>query len=502
MRIATVVIVVVVLVIALLIAPGFIRHRKLQNYVDLMAHLGEMAQYDRPKGPPVETESGVNHIKTTPFEASLTFDEMAGFNPNAGVLWPGALVQGGSLRTGNLAPIPVAQAAETVVISNVSPTAGTQNVRYAEFVDHPTYGSAEAARQKLVAQALAPNAKFSYSASQFYSVDDAMLRVGASASYLGASIKAQLESESYKSKTNLIAKFTQEYYTVAGEPRSVTNFFAKGTAPESLKRFSDPVTNPITYVQSVTYGRMALLVISSEYSYDRLKKAVDAAYNSMSGGASGSYTNELQSIVENSEMKLIVFGGDAGAALQVVAADAAHALPAFQAWITNNGKPLEIKTGVPISYRISYLKDSQIARLSFVTDYQRVEISPLPQLVDWKISFNTANDNKDDDTMLSVSIDGPNGPVAHWDQNGRDEFGNGSTKDINMTRDGILLVRDLGKANLHFHIETNGDDHWDFSFTIQARNTAGGNWVKSSGSEWLSESNKTLNKHLADLSNF
>ena len=479
--------------------------RKLDEYIGQMQHLPSADSVaSHATGPTNQSETYDAVIATTPFQETLTLDEMAGYNPNAGILWPGAIIQGKSLGQGTLAPVPVAHGQETISISNVSPDGvDPTTIRYSTTIKEPTFATVDTGRQQLVGQKLKPSAKLTYTMDQLYSLEQGLLKVGMDAHYLSSSVKAQLSSEDYEKKTNLIAKFVQEYYTVSVEPHSGASFFASGVTVDSLTPYSDPVTNPLTYVQGVTYGRMALLIVSSDEKYSDLKQAVEAAYEAGTAGGSGSYDKRKQSIVQHSQMKLLVFGGDPKDAVKVVGADTATALPAFRQWITAAAQTPDIASGVPISYRVNYLKDSQIARLSFTTDYKRVEVSLFPLLVDWKITFRTTKDDKDGDSMLSVSVTGPRGTVADWGQHGEDKWENGSTHEIDLQNRIPLRATDLNRANLRFHLGTNGDDRWDFDFTIEARNTrTGETWSASSGAEWLSDENQTLNKHLPGLNNY
>src|SRR4051794_15062862 len=46
------------------------------------------------------TESGLTRTTTAPFDTTLSVDELASFNPNSGILWPGSIIAASSLETG------------------------------------------------------------------------------------------------------------------------------------------------------------------------------------------------------------------------------------------------------------------------------------------------------------------------------------------------------------------------------------------------------------------
>lgn len=150
----------------------------------------------------------------------------------------------------------------------------------------------------------------------------------------------------------------------------------------------------------------------------------------------------------------------------------AEALQALGAWIVKPIQPSDVQLGVPISYRVNYLWNNKAARLSFTTNFERVQSTPIPQITEWTISFGTADDDKDDDTVLSVTVSGPNGNLAdRRDADGR--FPNGSTKTWKLPLVSKIYARDVGSIHLGIHIDPNGDDEWDFGWTLTGRSDDG-----------------------------
>ncbi|WP_437564310.1 thiol-activated cytolysin family protein [Sorangium sp. So ce542] len=449
-------------------------------------------------GTPSTTESGELRIVRTPCQATVNVHELAGFNPNIGVIWPGALVQGGSLRAGALAAINVARAPGTILLSTLgvpSSPAGSVTRLVSIEVQRPSAARVEEARSSLLARGAVVPAKSSQIFKQFFSLDHAMIQAGASASYLGGSMRGQLESDSYATQSNIMVMFTQEYYTVAMEPpTSPTSYFADTVTVEDLLPYANtlpgdsPAANPIVYIQSVTYGRLGLLLISSKESFTSLRRSVDAAVRFAAGSAHASYGSAEQRVVQESEAKLLLFGGSSAAGLRLIPSTQ-EALAAMQEWVTATLQPQDVQLGLPISYRVNYLRDNRLAILSFTTQYERIETSPLPKLVDWSISFHTADDDKDDDTVLNVWVmDDHGATLAHYagsgKQNGdKEEFGNGSTKHLSLQPVRTVLARsdeDTKHIQLKIRIEPNGRDEWDFSYTLRARNTGDGpNFIKT-----------------------
>jgi thiol-activated cytolysin len=473
-------------------SPGDAESRaELMQFISSMPHI-DVKQDGTVAGQSQTTEVGEMQFTTTNFQSTLTVTELAGFNPNIGVIWPGALVQGDSLSSGILAAINVERTPLTLLLSTLGIPSGV-SVTPQKFLNvfHPNAASVEAARSDLVQQGFVVPAKLAQVFKQFYSLDHAMMELGASASYLGSSIKAQLSSEKFSSQSNVMVAFTQEYYTIAADaPTSPISYFGETVTKETLQPYSDTSVNPVTYVQSVTYGRLALLLATSTVSYDDLERSISAAVRFATGSADAHYGDSEKKIVTESDVKMLLLGGKPDSAL-VLIPTTQEALTAMSQWLNQpiTSTPKDIQLGVPISYRVNYLRDNQVARLSFTTSYHRVQSSPIPQLTNWTITFQTADDDKDNDTALLVEVRAGGAVIAHHSENG-EGFGNGSTKTRRLDQDRILFARNAGAVQLHIRIDPNGNDTWDFSFTLTATNTGGGSGYVKSGHMRLSQDNR------------
>ena len=459
----------------------------LRDYVYKMKKL-EVDEDKTTAGVSESHEEGDFTVSKTPFTSNITVEELAGFNPNIGVIWPGALVQGSSLISGTLAPINVKRSEINLLLSTLGQPYNELNPTDLHVIN-PSAGNVERARVKLMQKGFIIPAKLSQTYKQFYSLEHAMTQIGANISYLGSNLKAQLQSENYASQSNIVVSFAQEYYTIVVEPlTSPTSFFGEKINIDDITPYSDTLNNPITYIQSVTYGRLGLLLSSSKETFSDLKKSLDAYVSWASGSASAHYGDEEQKILKQSEVKLLLFGGSPDKSIKLIPTTA-EALDALNIWLKQDIKPKDIQLGLPISYRVNYLKDNTIARLSFTTNYERVEYHSIPQLNNWSITFHTHDDDLDDDTGVYVGVNGPNGLIANWSKSDKSRYENGSTKDFNLTPNTKLFLQDKDNASIYIKISPNGDDEWDFSYELTANITSGGTFTKH-GSMRLSDRHK------------
>ncbi|HEY7330543.1 MAG TPA: thiol-activated cytolysin family protein [Gemmataceae bacterium] len=418
-------------------------------------------------------EDGVT-VQTTPFETTLTLDELAGFNPNHGVLWPGSLIQGGTLRRGTLAAVPVPHARQTVVIGSVAE--GSDPAPISKVIDNPSLATVEQARQDILRGGFLPAPKFSFTMQQVYSLEHALLQIGARASWMSGNIAASLNSEQYSSQTNIMVKFTQEYYSYSVEPPAQpTAFFREGVKVKDLEPYANQEDNPITYIQTVTYGRMALLMISSKESYDKLSLDVKGSIGYVGGSAEASATEAKERLIKESDMKLIVFGGKPDSALEIVTGDP---LERFKAFVAEKVTPETIRFGLPISFRLNYLRDNRVAGLSFTTAFSRVDRTGVPRLTNWSITFYTQDEDKDKDTHLSVKVYQPGvRDIVFYEQEGLKYYPNNSPNTEVLKDIHSVFARDVGKLRVRISIHPHGNDTWRFKYKLEARRSDGGTFT-------------------------
>lgn len=71
-----------------------------------------------------------------------------------------------------------------------------------------------------------------------------------------------------------------------------------------------PVYESQSYVSSLTYGKVSYLVIFSNYSYDYIKKSINATFSAGIVGGGGNYSKETLDILSTSESYAFVSGND------------------------------------------------------------------------------------------------------------------------------------------------------------------------------------------------
>jgi len=76
-------------------------------------------------------------------------------------------------------------------------------------------------------------------------------------------------------------------------------------------------------------------------------------------------------------------------------------LKAINEWIREGANFTRKSPGVPIAYTARYLKDYDVAKLTFTTQYEVHQTRPIP-IKNFEITFNTLDDDKDVEEAVDV----------------------------------------------------------------------------------------------------
>lgn len=313
----------------------------------------------------ITATNGNNWIcQNTQFDEKRNLDQLLSPGATAGVLWPGALIQGASLIAGTPAEIPLPRSPITISIDLAVDTA---TVRIAT----PTSASVQAAVADLQRQAdarLGPidvvPARLDFKEAEAFNSQQTKVDVGLYGNFPleGADVSASVGvsvGTSFQQHT-IAVTMIQPMYTIsfADEEKPDPNAYLDSSVTPA--QVQDVVTRGLisgsnlpTYVKSVTYGRVLVFTITNNTAASAVdvEVAVAATVDQYGGGANVSVQDS--NLLKTSDIHIQVFGGSQDSALAAIrSGDLGKfftAVPATQA--------------VPLSYRINYLKDGTVALL-------------------------------------------------------------------------------------------------------------------------------------------
>ncbi|MBC7754283.1 MAG: thiol-activated cytolysin family protein [Moraxellaceae bacterium] len=325
----------------------------------------------------LESEEGNQTVPATcttqDFDLTKTPEKIVMQDPAAGVLYPGALIQGeGYLQgPGGLRELPIRKRSPMIIATDL---VQNQNAVEMKTVNYATYAEAHS---KLLAAA-SKNEFKSIGRAMFTQIEasrseQAALDLGFSVKYMGSSLSGDMQSKSSTNENVFMVVFEQNAYTVSAViPATPAGFFSSDFTPADLKTQEAlgniSVKNPPLYVSSVTYGRMLIYTVTSKASKSDIQGALNASYKNPGLKVDIKLKAKYQKILNDSKVKIIFFGGDNAPSVAMI----------------KNGdindyfsKTPSLDSFVPMSYVLRNLKDNSIAKVSETTKYSTQECTPI-----------------------------------------------------------------------------------------------------------------------------
>jgi hypothetical protein len=296
-------------------------------------------------------------------------------------IYPGALLQGGSLASGDITPITIPRAAGTLTLRGLT----VSGASYSTTVDSVTLANVTDAVAGLLQdnQILGTVADASLDHHQVYSAQDFDLRFGVdvSAADLPASISGQLNVDTTSTDNLVVLQFTQVYYTVSFQtPEHSWSVFRDD------KGFDDPDgqignDNPPLYVKNVKYGRQIFLFFRSSYGARLVEAALDGAASAQAANVKVSGNLTYKDVMADTRVTYVVRGGDAGLALDPVKnAKPEDLYTAILGLIANrDAADFSVSNpGIPVAYELRYLIGDEGAKISYTIAYDKCDCQTYP----------------------------------------------------------------------------------------------------------------------------
>lgn len=310
------------------------------------------------------------------------------------------------------------------------------------------------------------------------SLSKSLLGVGINVSGAFGEVAAALRSSKSTSNSVSVVKVIQKYYTVScNRPTYAARFF-RGNPHRDLQRVwqltNDPQNpNPPVYIQSVTYGRMLLMVVESDASESELDAAVKARAKGF--GVSGSLAIDAKQmdVLKHSKFSLYAMGGDSAAVNAIVSSD--DPMNGLAGYIMKGASYSVSSPGVPLSYTCRYLTpDNNVAIVQGAAKYEiatrvaspeAVPFALVGRLVTFKGDHSGVNDDdKDNGETVAMLLYRNGQPFAEVPLGGA-LFPEGSS----VERSFLIDLGDPANQDAVFSLGAwkNGTDGWSFYTEIE-----------------------------------
>lgn len=321
----------------------------------------------------------------TPYDLTRTPDRVVTLDPDANILWVGALLEGKGYKQGigSLRELAIRERSPVTISIDLLANQNSRAIR------NPTLATVNQAVGELIQAATDEGNKagssISFSQENTYGVSQAALKMGLSARFFSFSARAMLDASRGTNERTVTAHFVQRMFTVSmvlpGGPAEVFNSdFTLDRLNEMIDRGAIGPDNIPVYVANVVYGRILDFTVTSSESYDRIRAALSASYGSI---ASGSVDVELLQVLQRSSIHVVTVGGEGKNAIALIQSGNLRDYFSEDAALTS---------ARPISYTVRNLGDNSLAKVSETTSYNVKECTALPMTgaIDVNMSPNDA----------------------------------------------------------------------------------------------------------------
>ncbi|WP_298345643.1 thiol-activated cytolysin family protein [uncultured Algibacter sp.] len=336
---------------------GKVSDETIQTINDLLAGLSEFNQPEvsgeeliEESNP--EREGQTDECVVKKYKMAPGFSEMILLDPTSDVIYPGAMLKGESIPTGEYIGITGGRAPITLSVSLEN-----LNGKPSALIENPNINTVREGVKDMLQQGVTGStaAKVNFTTEEVYSEEHLNIALGASYTKGKNSVSGSFNFSSSEKKYKYVIKYLQVYYTIdltIEESENPAKLFS------SVPNLNS--TSPVV-VSSVKYGRMLLYTVETNAEFSDTQAAFSAAFN----GGEVNGEGEHKSFWESSTVKALVIGGSSGDAAQVVSGP-----EGVYSYITEGGEYSVDSPGAPLGYTLRYIKKGfPIANVVLSSEY-------------------------------------------------------------------------------------------------------------------------------------
>ncbi|NRA91136.1 MAG: thiol-activated cytolysin family protein, partial [Psychroserpens sp.] len=339
----------------------------------------------------------VAFCSTTDYSLDSNFDDVSILRPNLDAIYPGALIAANDrMLEGNPDPLSIEKGAYTIrvnlpgigqngVLNIQNPSKSVVDTRIDDALQ---WWYANAGDNEIAANSV-------YSSANLYSSMQLSRDIGLNLSWADNNVAAQLNFTNNTERRVATMSFKQVFFTVTLDtPGSPAAMLGNNlTLDDVMARITDE--QPAAYVSSVSYGRIFILRMETEYTEETSDIDLSAVLD-YSVNINAEYDEEKESIIQSSTFKLLSIGGNAEVGVSPISSSDFTSGPGgFIDAITGSNALLSADNpGVPIAYVTRFLRDNSLAKMGYNTEYTVEQCDPSVNFVHKDV--NVENDSYHD----------------------------------------------------------------------------------------------------------
>lgn len=333
---------------------------ELQSINDFLATLSNFVQPDVSEeehlvdedSEPERDGSSNNECVVEKHKMAPGFSEMILLDPTSDVIYPGAMLKGESIPTGEYIGINGGRAPITLSVSLEN-----LNGKPSTVIENPSLDTVREGVKNLIQQGVTGStaATVVFNTEEVYSEEHLSIALGASYTKGKNSVSGSFNFDSTSKKHRFVVKYLQVYYTI---DLSLPDNDSPGSLFTAVPNLDS--TSPVI-VSSVKYGRMLLYTVETDSEEIETKLAFDAAFGGKEVNGEGEYKNFWAS----SSVSALIVGGSSGDAAKVVTGP-----EGVYSYIIDGGEYSTDSPGAPLAYTLRYIKkDMPVANVVLSSEY-------------------------------------------------------------------------------------------------------------------------------------
>jgi thiol-activated cytolysin len=278
-------------------------------------------------------------------------------------LFPGALLRGDSLYTGQFAEAAFARQPMTYSLSVQD---GTGAARSATMED-PSLSTFRDTVGGVLAQANlgAVPVSFEVTAREVFSEQDLAVSLGVSVETAQATFEGKFDFNNNTKLSRFLVTVEARFFTADVDAIvNPSDLFADSVTPDEVRtKFFDQ--NPPVYVSSVTYGSRVYFTVESTFASQEVSAAIDASFKSLTASGDGSVALSSKEVFNSSSLDFVAFGLSQEQITQVGAIlTAQDKFAAIQSLIAQAQFFSAENIGEPLLFQLKHLADNSLAALA------------------------------------------------------------------------------------------------------------------------------------------
>ena len=339
-------------------------------------------------------------------------ESIAAISPVADVLYPGSLVQGRSVESGRLAPVPLPRAGGTITVTTDLASDSNRQSASRELGE-VSLAELQDARAMLLKE-LNPSdsaTAIQYASTQARTLEHGLLNLGVDfkSPVFDANLSVGLD-QGVRTSTAMVL-FQQFFYTVAFTPPATARpFFGDTVTLADVQKYAE-LGNPPCYLSQVDYGRSLTVAVTGSESWTNLSMAVTAAIKAAAVSGHVDIDAQHKEMLSRSQVRVLASGG-AGAVAVRLLEDPLGQLPAY---LGTGGPFTPDNPGAPLRYTVRHTGSRDVVSVALATQFdETADVTGRSAQQGWLIWDGAGGGPRQTDLLvaagdrLSISAQGQN----------------------------------------------------------------------------------------------